>query len=208
MCKRCRGIGATSCHARSRCHRSFVALSTSSRISVAQTSLFRAINDKMRDEAVAARDEFDERPQTGGCARVFHSRCRNTSPYLRRRPPMNSSTTINTAASGRKILLTLLAGSLIGSICAATAGAATADSDVPSVTVRYDDLNLSSEAGTRALYNRLVVAAKQVCPDDSSRQLATLQLVKVCREQAVINAARQIPSPQLAALVARAVKSG
>jgi UrcA family protein len=121
---------------------------------------------------------------------------------------MNSSTTINTAASGRKILLTLLAGSLIGSICAATAGAATADSDVPSVTVRYDDLNLSSEAGTRALYNRLVVAAKQVCPDDSSRQLATLQLVKVCREQAVINAARQIPSPQLAALVARAVKSG
>jgi hypothetical protein len=39
-------------------------------------------------------------------------------------------------------------------------------------------------------------------------QLAIPHAVKVCREQAIINAARQIPSPQLAALVASAFKAG
>lgn len=110
--------------------------------------------------------------------------------------------------SPRKILLTLLAGSLIGSIFAATAGAMTADEDVPSVTVRFADLNVSSEAGARALYHRLVEASKQVCPDLYTGQLAIPHAVKVCREQAIINAAQQIPSPQLAALVASAFKAG
>ncbi|MGA2778081.1 MAG: UrcA family protein [Steroidobacteraceae bacterium] len=112
------------------------------------------------------------------------------------------------AGPGRKLALVLLAGSLAGAICAGTAVAAAPDSDAPSVTIRYADLDLTSEAGTRALYHRLLVAAKEVCPDPSTRDLATLHFIEGCRQQAIVNAARQIPSPQLAAMVAHTAKAG
>ncbi len=126
---------------------------------------------------------------------------------------MHSMTRNPKARSGRKIGSMLLAGTLFGAIGAGTAGAASAKTpaaaaDAPSVTVRYGDLDLTSAAGTRVLYRRLVGAAKQVCPDASGRELSARHSVEVCREQAIINAARQIPSPQLAAMVADRVKAG
>ncbi len=125
---------------------------------------------------------------------------------------MNTSINDGAARSGRRIVLTLLAGSMIGAFGAASAGAATTDTaasaaDEPSVVVRYGDLDLTSEAGARKLYHRLVVAARQVCPDGSSRDLSVLREVGACRNQAIVKAARQIPSPQLAALVATSIKA-
>jgi UrcA family protein len=121
---------------------------------------------------------------------------------------MNSSINKRAVRSGRCIALTLLAGSMIGAFGAASAGAATTNAaDGPSVAVRYGDLDLTSEGGARRLYHRLVVAARQVCPDGSSRDFSTLRAVEACRNQAILRAARQIPSPQLATLVATSIKA-
>lgn len=121
---------------------------------------------------------------------------------------MNASIKNKASAKGRKLARTLLAGAIIGAICAGTAGAAPVVADAPSVTVRYGDLDLSSDAGTRALYRRLAAAAKQVCPDRPVRELSTRQFVETCRRQAINDAVRQIPSPQLAAFVASTVIAG
>jgi len=125
---------------------------------------------------------------------------------------MNSSTNKQPARSGRTVALTLLAGAMVGAFGAAGANAATADAsastaDGPSIAVRYGDLDLTNEAGAHTLYHRLVVAARQVCPDGYSRDFSTLRVVQACRNQAIVNAARQIPSPQLAALVASSIKA-
>lgn len=121
----------------------------------------------------------------------------------------------------RRTVLTLLAASVIGALGTATASAGTAGAaatpaaaaasspevETLSVTVRYGDLDLASAAGARELYRRLVVAARQVCPDRGSREMTMQQIVQSCRNQAIVNAARQIPSPQLAALVASSIKA-
>jgi len=107
----------------------------------------------------------------------------------------------------RRTVLTLLAASVIGALGTATASAAPADSDAPSVAVRYGDLDLSSASGARELYHRLVLASQHVCPDFSSGDLSTQPIVKACRNQAIVNAARKIPSPQLAAMVAKSIKA-
>lgn len=130
---------------------------------------------------------------------------------------MNLSTRNPTTPRVRSTFVALLAASVIGVLGFATAGAATTNTaaaavtapaaDALSVTVRYGDLDLASAAGARALYRRLVVAARQVCPDNGSRDLAILRFEETCRNQAIVNAARQIPSPQLAALVASSTKA-
>jgi len=121
----------------------------------------------------------------------------------------------------RRTVLTLLAASVIGALGFATASAGTAgaattpaaaavsspEAETLSVTVRYGDLDLASAVGARELYHRLVVAARQVCPDRGSRELTMQQIVLSCRNEAIVNAARQIPSPQLATLVASSIKA-
>ena len=48
---------------------------------------------------------------------------------------------------------------------AATPAKVTYSSDsIPSIQVRYADLNLSTEQGTLTLYRRIKLAAQQVCP--------------------------------------------
>jgi UrcA family protein len=130
---------------------------------------------------------------------------------------MNLSTRNPTAPPVRSTVLALLAASVIGALGFSSASAATTNSaaaaasastaDALSVTVRYGDLDLATAAGTRALYRRLVVAARQVCPASGSRELTILRFEEICRNQAIVNAARQIPSPQLAAMVASSIKA-
>ena len=45
---------------------------------------------------------------------------------------------------------------------------------VPSVTVRFDDLNLDSPAGADTLYHRISSAARAVCRDENTRDLTML----------------------------------
>jgi UrcA family protein len=70
--------------------------------------------------------------------------------------------------------------------------------DAPSVTVRYDDLNLSTSAGVNALYRRISTAARAVCPDEHSRELNVVAASERCQATAIAKAVRGVNNPQLA----------
>ena len=72
------------------------------------------------------------------------------------------------------------------------------------VIVSYHDLNLASEEGSRVLYERLVSAARQVCPEKSDTALA-LRLnrdAEQCVADAVERAVRQVRNPRFVELAA------
>jgi UrcA family protein len=78
------------------------------------------------------------------------------------------------------------------------------EGEIPTVKVNYADLNLSSEEGSRALYGRLVVAARQVCPQPSDTLLAirlNLQAQR-CVTTAVERAVKEIRNPKFAEVAA------
>ena len=91
---------------------------------------------------------------------------------------------------------------------ASAAFAAAPGVDSHSVSVRYDDLNLSTEAGVSALYQRLSGAARQVCPDAYSRDLSVVIAAGRCKADAVSKAVDQINNPNLAMLHAARVSHG
>jgi UrcA family protein len=63
-------------------------------------------------------------------------------------------------------------------------------SEPPSITVRYDDLNLSTKRGVEILHRRINVAAQQVCgdgyePGDLSRVSSYHRCVNAASEKAL-----------------------
>lgn len=106
-----------------------------------------------------------------------------------------------------KVVVGMIAGCLLGALSVGTASAASAD-DVPSFVVKYDPQALASEAGARALYQRLERVAQHVCPEASGRNLETLEAARRCEKQAVAHAVREINSPRLAEVHARSSNSG
>jgi UrcA family protein len=83
-----------------------------------------------------------------------------------------------------------------------TANVATAASldEVPSVKVRYHDLNLNTEQGNTVLYQRIVRAAVQVCGRPDIRDLSALAAATDCQHAAVARAVDFVHSPMLAAI--------
>jgi UrcA family protein len=71
--------------------------------------------------------------------------------------------------------------------------------NMPSVTVRYADLDLSSPAGANALYHRIQAAAKQVCGFPGT-DLVEQTIWRSCYRSAVDNAVRKVNSPLLIAV--------
>jgi UrcA family protein len=120
------------------------------------------------------------------------------------------STSVTTRAAGLrfKFALLMLTGSLGCAMAVGTASAATVDNDVPSLVVRYNPETLATDNGVQLLYRRIVGAAKQVCPDESIRDLGAGARVKQCRAQAVARAIQHIGNSRLAALDANSSKSG
>jgi UrcA family protein len=101
----------------------------------------------------------------------------------------------------------MLAGAIAALGATATSFAAPA-TDVPSVAVRYDDLNLATEAGVKVLYRRISRAARDVCPDTYSRDLTMLAAGGRCQAEAVALAVHKLNNPQLASLHASRVSRG
>jgi UrcA family protein len=66
--------------------------------------------------------------------------------------------------------------------------------------VNYHDLNLATEQGTQALYERIVLAARRVCAVSDIRILAEVAAAQVCQVQAIAHAVRDVNSPRLAAV--------
>ena len=104
--------------------------------------------------------------------------------------------------------LTTLRAAFVGlAACAATVGtlpasAGPAYGTVPTVHVRYDDLDLQSDAGTLSLYRRISQAARSVCPDADSRDLLARSRSNQCQADAIARAVTDVNSPRLAQLVA------
>jgi UrcA family protein len=87
-------------------------------------------------------------------------------------------------------------------VSAAGSARAAAVSAVPTVKVRYADLNLATEQGSLALYGRIVAAAQQVCAPDDIRNLQAVAAARSCRQQAIALAVRDVHSPMLASVYA------
>src|SRR5579871_5165807 len=90
---------------------------------------------------------------------VFHIHRRKTQPTHH----FQESTDMNFNRIAVLVGGSLLLGTLGVAQAATPANTVTISNEVPSVTVRYGDLNLATEAGAHKLYQRLSAAAQEVC---------------------------------------------
>jgi UrcA family protein len=114
---------------------------------------------------------------------------------------MDTSITARSAGSSAKLALLVL-GSVAGVMAAGAASAASPDNDMPAIVVKYSAQSLATDEGVHTLYRRITNAAKQVCPDASSRDLSRRVKSVQCQDQAIGRAIRQIDNSRLAALYA------
>jgi UrcA family protein len=116
-------------------------------------------------------------------------------------PMMTASSMLSCAAAPRMFAL---AASALALALGAASAARASDADeypVPSVVVRYDDLNLANKQGTLILYERIRTAASTVCDlTHGTKDLALVALQRACEAQAIDRAVHQIHSAQLAQL--------
>ena len=69
---------------------------------------------------------------------------------------------------------------------------------VPSVSVKYGDLNIGSRAGAQVLLKRIEAAANTVCGGEPDiRQLDQLASFEACRRSAIARAVAAADSPML-----------
>jgi UrcA family protein len=91
--------------------------------------------------------------------------------------------------------LAIVAGAILGGLCAAPSVAATDDNEEVRVArVRTDDLNLAVPAGRRTLDHRIGGAARRVC----AWQGRMTDAIHTCMEEAVERARRDSPRVALA----------
>jgi UrcA family protein len=81
----------------------------------------------------------------------------------------------------------------------AMSGLATASTpkDLPSVVVRYGDLNLDTKAGIANLHSRLRYAAEQVCSPFNSRVLGLREQYEICVSDAIKQSVAAVGNPNL-----------
>jgi UrcA family protein len=111
------------------------------------------------------------------------------------------------AVSRPKITLLMVLCGVVGLAATGAVSAASVADDVPRQVVKYSPATLSSDAGVRSLYHRIVKAAEDVCPLPSGSRFVTTAVAE-CRAQSVARAVRQIDNPRLAALLEGNSKSG
>jgi len=69
--------------------------------------------------------------------------------------------------------------------------------DVPSIVVRFSDLDVSGNEGATALYRRLKGAAETVCAPLDDREVARHMAFKACVQRAISTAVAQVNRPAL-----------
>jgi UrcA family protein len=119
----------------------------------------------------------------------------------------HETSTKQVAVSRPKITLLMVLCGVVGAAASGAVSAASAADDVPRQVVKYSPAALSTDAGVRSLYHRIVSAAAEVCPLPSGSRLVTTAVAE-CRAQSVARAVHQIDNPRLAALYAASSKSG
>lgn len=102
----------------------------------------------------------------------------------------------------------LTTATLIAAVAPAHA-AGRADASAPrQFAVSYADLDLQTEDGALALYQRIAMATRQVCPDDHSRDLRRLRALHACRAEAMDRAISGVGNERLAAIHAARTQRG
>ena len=81
-------------------------------------------------------------------------------------------------------------------LCAASASVQAAE-DVPSKTVKFADLNITSQAGAKTLYGRIRAAARDVCELSTGTDPIQRMAIKGCIEKAVDKAVKDVNAPML-----------
>jgi UrcA family protein len=96
----------------------------------------------------------------------------------------------------------LIAAAVLGTLAAGFAGvsAAADDSEVPSETVHYADLNLSSPQGAAALYRRIKLAAQNVCGWNDDDPLVMQVHARPCVDKAIADAVTRVGRLELTAI--------
>jgi UrcA family protein len=74
--------------------------------------------------------------------------------------------------------------------------------EVPAQAVRFQDLNLNTDAGVQVLYKRIQRAANQVCGDVDGRDLVVARAHKACVDRAVADAVATVNNQMLTKTVA------
>lgn len=120
---------------------------------------------------------------------------------------MSHSTPFKVTGPSAKLAFVAL-GAVAGALGVGTACAAGADSDVPSIVLKYSEQSLNSDSGVKELYARIVRAAKEVCPNIEIRDLNLQNRIKECRDQAIARAIHKVDNSQLATLYAAHSKNG
>jgi len=108
--------------------------------------------------------------------------------------------TLHTVLDAPRAAAAVFAAMVAASASTSFAQASAKEGEIPSVTVEYGDLNLATEAGSRALYERLVVAAREVCPQEGGTLLALRQNLEAqrCIDGAVERAVKEVHNPKFA----------
>jgi UrcA family protein len=102
---------------------------------------------------------------------------------------------MNKQVTGVTNLLVVATALAVGMLTGVAHGA-----EVPTQTVRFQDLNLNTDAGVRVLYKRIQGAANQVCGDVDGRELAVAQAHKACVDKAVADAVAAVNNQQVVAI--------
>jgi UrcA family protein len=93
------------------------------------------------------------------------------------------------------IRITIAAAAMIAALATGARAA-----DVPQVHVKYGDLNVNTQAGAAALYQRIRFAADQVCELPNARNLAVAAKMQACADHAVATAVATVNNPTLTGL--------
>jgi UrcA family protein len=103
----------------------------------------------------------------------------------------------------KAIARSALAVAALGALVSGSVGVAAETetrADLPSVTVRYADLDLNTPAGVETLYSRLRAAAREVCNVDERRPLVEVMAARRCYDQVLGTAVDDAKLPTLTAL--------
>ncbi len=69
--------------------------------------------------------------------------------------------------------------------------------DLPSVVVKYGDLNLATQSGVKSLHSRIRNAAEQVCSPLNSRILGLREQYEICVSDAMKQSIADVGNPNL-----------
>jgi UrcA family protein len=108
---------------------------------------------------------------------------------------MNATTTVRCL---RNVIATVLFGGVASGFAVLPADA---DSlDVPQVTVKFGDLNISSPQGAAVLYGRIRAAAQTVCSPDDRSGLEFKMQRNACIDEAILGAVARVNNSALTAV--------